>query len=266
MALPYAIIFPLLAVTATAQPMDGSSLISPEMSISSANNICPNKPTHDERVHCMCNIEFLDTLQGCQAELADCFQKKLNDDLEPAFSAWHDGCDKYITLPPVTKPATTTTTDSFSYDEDFCLTAAKQACESAHIQLNQCSSFKTDPGQFSTCMCDPRILRNEYTCEILLATRCLGISAAVTDMSLSAACDNFESVVGTGLPDAATTTIHLSTTTTPALEPATPIGTTPTIPLSTTPPTPMNGAARSTLYGGRATVVMVLFVLVLITL
>ncbi|KAM7197439.1 hypothetical protein V8F20_006584 [Naviculisporaceae sp. PSN 640] len=269
------------AKPATAHPLNGARDISPELGITmclpgshvtampnydswiqSRDTTCHNRPTYEQRAACYCEPKVFSLIQGCQSELADCFQDKNAFPMSTAYSQWHDICDTLTltshgptTTTPAGTPASITqppqTPPEVVWDKDFCLTQAKEACEGAKLDLAHCSSLmRVDATAYDSCTCSPPLLSKAYTCEILASNRCLVHSSTkpkeVTDMLLWSWCPNAESVLGSGIPDATPTPIRFST---PAITtPASPITPAPTIPISTTPakPTTTSSAAART--------------------
>lgn len=134
--------------------------------------------------------------------------------MSTAYSEWHHMCDTPTvtgpgpTTTPAKTPATITqppeTTPEVVWDEDFCMTDVKEACEGAKIDLSRCSSLmRVDPTAYDSCTCEPLLLSRAYTCEILAANRCLVRTGTkpkeVTDMLLWSWCPNAESVLGSGI-------------------------------------------------------------------
>ncbi|KAK0718019.1 hypothetical protein B0T26DRAFT_676243 [Lasiosphaeria miniovina] len=163
-------------------------------------NSCPDLPTVEQRRACLCNQDFFNSMFECESELRLCFlAKNLDSTIENAVEEWHQACDKYAAV-TLTTPPVSTIASTMQRNDDFCLTDVVSACQSALIGLSRCSNSMHDATQFSSCTCQPQLLSNAYTCEYLQTVSCMHASNfAVSDMVFYSLCDNFASVIGTGL-------------------------------------------------------------------
>ncbi|KAM5358812.1 hypothetical protein ACJZ2D_014953 [Fusarium nematophilum] len=147
---------------------------------------------------CLCNQDYLDSLYGCENELRLCF---LNDDLDSTFESgilsWESLCGSVVTFSPTTLAASAYT----AHPEELC-GEVKKACLTAKNLLNECLSYvsERDTSSFSSCTCRPQLLRLDYSCEYIGNASCLATDVALTSLSGYSWCDNFASVIGTGLP------------------------------------------------------------------
>jgi hypothetical protein len=133
---------------------------------------------------------------SCDSEERLCFG---NSDLDPSIQSgidqWHSICDGRIPFSPTT-PAVSSITASFIPSN--CL-AAEAACASAAAGNSACSvsyAGKSQTESFSSCLCQPSILSQEYTCAFLGNMSCQQTSAALSNMAEYSFYSNLVSVVG----------------------------------------------------------------------
>ncbi|KAK3368816.1 hypothetical protein B0T24DRAFT_630702 [Lasiosphaeria ovina] len=211
-------------------------------------NSCPDLPTVEQRRACLCNQDFFNSMFECESELRLCFLgKRLDSTIENVVEEWHQACDKYAAA-TMTTPPVSTIASTMQRNDDFCLTDVVSACQSALIGLSRCSNSMPDATQFSSCTCQPQLLSNAYTCEYLQAVSCMHASDfAVSDMVFYSLCDNFASVIGTGLPAPTRSTVLFSTSPTPSPPPTitepTPTATANLLTTTTANPTSSSAAA-----------------------
>ncbi|KAH8898272.1 hypothetical protein GQ53DRAFT_415420 [Thozetella sp. PMI_491] len=137
-----------------------------------------------------------DRPRSCENQLRACFASdELDNEMEEASSLWLSLCKTYITYTPTT-PVLSEVTSSF--DDAFCNTVVKSACGAATVALDKCDTI-LDESLLSECVCQPSILRYDYTCEYMGNITCFSTAAALSNLFLSSACANFDSVIGTGL-------------------------------------------------------------------
>jgi hypothetical protein len=117
-------------------------------------------------------------------------------------SVWHSICDNSISFTPTTLPLSTITA---LYNEDYCTTAFS-SCASVSYELGQCQlSYGSVGSTVLSCLCQPKILSLEYTCDFLGNISCQQISAALTNMVAYPYCTNLLSVLGPAAASALTT-------------------------------------------------------------
>ncbi|OBS26241.1 hypothetical protein FPOA_00182 [Fusarium poae] len=167
-----------------------------------SGNSCATVLVRPGKQKCLCNQKYLDSLYKCENELQLCFLgNELDSTFDEGIKSWESLCDSIITFSP--------TTPSFSayneYPDQLCA-EVKKVCQTAENMINECLSYVSDvdTSSFSSCTCRPELLRLDYSCEYIGNASCLATSLA-TEAALSnlwgySDCDNFESVIGTGLP------------------------------------------------------------------
>ena len=129
---------------------------------------------------------------SCESELHICLENDGADQVfqEAAFS-WHQDCDSYISH----QPTTPVVTPLASYvGDDYCFSTVDAACVSAEVLLDNCIKFAGDDARFTSCTCDPAIVRLEYTCQFLGNTSCLGAEATLSEV-IGYSCSNFGQVM-----------------------------------------------------------------------
>jgi hypothetical protein len=133
----------------------------------------------------------------CESEMRVCFESdRLDINYEEALSLWHSLCNTFTTFSPSTPPVSVI---SSNYDA-FCIdNNLHSACATAQLLSDQCeSSFSSDNGGFTSCLCQPRFLSLDYSCEYLGNTSCLGIPATMSNL-IGYPCPNFAPIIGTGI-------------------------------------------------------------------
>lgn len=117
-------------------------------------------------------------------------------------SVWHSICDNKISFTPTTPPLSSITAP---YNGDYCTTAFS-SCVSVSYELGQCQlSYGSIGSTVLSCLCQPKILSLEYTCEFLGNISCQQMSAALTNMAAYPYCTNLLSVLGPAAASALTT-------------------------------------------------------------
>jgi hypothetical protein len=130
----------------------------------------------------------------CVNEERLCFDNNdLGGSFQTGLAAWHNVCDSSTTAAITTPPLSSITV---SEKLDFCVTAFS-SCDGFSVSVDQCSLSYSGQNFFS-CLCQPKILSLEYTCEFLGNTSCQLSSAALTNLELYPYCSNLVSVLGTG--------------------------------------------------------------------
>ncbi|KAI8718231.1 hypothetical protein NCS52_00601300 [Fusarium sp. LHS14.1] len=146
---------------------------------------------------CLCHQEYLDSLSGCENELRLCYRREdLGVNFDRARELWNSLCGSVITFDPTTAPPSSYE----AYPDQLCQ-EIKTKCAGARELLRECTDYvsDTDGSKFSSCTCRPTLLREAYSCAYVGNTTCLGLGATLSNV-LGYQCDNFESVIGTGLP------------------------------------------------------------------
>lgn len=134
---------------------------------------------------------------SCENELRLCFLNDGEDsEMQRAISAWHSVCDSHVNFSPTTPSISSLTT---TYDNDYCGNVVGLACESEKALLEECSNIINDATKFSSCTCQPQILKYDYTCEYLANISCYETGATLSSMWPYSLCDNFGSIIGSGL-------------------------------------------------------------------
>jgi hypothetical protein len=138
------------------------------------------------------HIYKADKRPSCQNELRQCFQGNEADNIfQSALFSWSQDCIGYITYSPTTPVLTTLATDIPA----FCGTQVEAACNEAEEILGACETI-TNSAKFSSCLCQPQFLSQDYTCEYLGNVTCLSTTAAFTNLIGSSACSNFGQYIG----------------------------------------------------------------------
>lgn len=114
---------------------------------------------------------------------------------QSAVASWHSFCDSAITFTPTTPLVSMPTT---TWTPQGCLDV-NNACESAKASVDACSPYISDVTRFSSCTCQPNILTLDYSCFYRGNISCYGNAATLSNMFDYSWCDNFQSVIGTGL-------------------------------------------------------------------
>lgn len=111
-------------------------------------------------------------------------------------SSWDSLCRSFITFSPTTLAASAYT----AHPDDLCV-EVKKACLTAKNLLDDCLTHvsDSDTSEFSSCTCQPKLLRLDYSCEYIGNASCFVTEAALSSLRGYSVCDNFESVIGTGL-------------------------------------------------------------------
>ncbi|RSL97654.1 hypothetical protein CDV31_012932 [Fusarium ambrosium] len=163
----------------------------------SSNDDCATVLDRPGKEDCLCNQEYLDSLFGCENELRLCYRREdLGVNFDRARQLWNSLCGSVITFEP-----TTAAPSSYEpYPDEFCL-ELKNNCAEARKLLGECTDYDSvkDASKLSSCTCRPTLLREAYSCVYIGNTTCLGEEATLSNVP-GYQCDNFESVIGTGLP------------------------------------------------------------------
>jgi hypothetical protein len=142
-------------------------------------------------------VTFFLILNRCEYELQRCFLgNELDSTFDEGIEKWDSLCGNYVTFTPTT-PAASAFTD---HPDQLCQ-EVKSACQTAGNLLDECSTYKydLDTSSFSSCTCQPRLLRQEYSCLYIGNASCLVTEVALSNLPGYSQCDNFPSVIGTGL-------------------------------------------------------------------
>jgi len=180
---------------------------------------CADKSTDQEWKSCLCNQDYLNSLFGCESEMRLCFESdRLDTTYEEALSLWHSLCNTFTTFSASTPPVSVV---SASYDIFCGDNGVQSACTTASLLFDQCtSSFSSNNARFTSCLCQPRFLSLDYSCEYLGNTSCLGIPATAPNM-VGYPCPNFAEIIGTGIASQSVVTVSLPNTITgPIVTPA----------------------------------------------
>ncbi|KAF4462836.1 hypothetical protein FALBO_10349 [Fusarium albosuccineum] len=146
---------------------------------------------------CLCNQDYLDSLYACENELHLCY---LNDDLDDTFESgvmsWDSLCGSVVTFSPTTLSASPYT----AHPDQLCA-EVKKTCLTGHSLIDECLSYVSDEdtSSFSSCTCQPQLLRLDYSCHFIGNASCLVTDVALSSLRGYSECDNFASVIGTGL-------------------------------------------------------------------
>jgi len=211
-------IIPSFAVFAAAQ----SSLFSTSCVPGSQQTAFPNcdrfnnyttcavpSNTNEEWKDCLCNQDYINSLPGCESEVRLCFlDTRLDLTYQTALSLWHSLCNTFTTFPTTTP---TLSTISASYDALCGDSAIGEACATARLLFDDCSSSFSAPNLLTSCVCQPQFLSLDYSCEYLGNTSCLGIPATVEEL-VGYGCSNFGAVIGTGIASHSIVTVSAFTT------------------------------------------------------
>src|SRR5439155_14855 len=86
------------------------------------------------------------------------------------------------------------------YPDQFCQDI-RSACFTAKNLIDECITYAGDTTteSWSSCTCRSSFLRMDYSCEYMGNKTCLGIGATLSSVWGYIGCDNFASVIGTGL-------------------------------------------------------------------
>ncbi|KAK3331623.1 hypothetical protein B0T19DRAFT_455910 [Cercophora scortea] len=156
-------------------------------------DVCGPVTPKEKKKECLCKQPVIDALYGCESEYRLCFlDHDMDSGQEEAISLWHSVCDTFVTVPITTLPVSSLTT---TRDLSKCLEGVKDACSSAMIIGKQCATLTDNSAKFSSCMCDPQNIRNDYTCEYLVDVSCNDKTADTSTMVLYSMCPNFDSVI-----------------------------------------------------------------------
>lgn len=130
----------------------------------------------------------------CENELELCYRGNYyQDSFDRGIELWDSLCRSYVTFSPTTPSAKPYT----AYPEQLCVDVDK-ACQTARNILRDCLPYvsDTDTSRLSSCECQPRLLRQAYTCQYIGNVSCLATEAATTNAYGYGTCDNFDSVIG----------------------------------------------------------------------
>lgn len=130
----------------------------------------------------------------CENELQLCYRGNYyQDSFDRGIELWDSLCRSYVTFSPTSPSAKPYT----AYPEDLCIDVDK-ACQTARNILSDCLPYvsDTDTSRLSSCECQPRLLRQAYTCQYIGNASCLAMEAATTNAYGYGICDNFDSVIG----------------------------------------------------------------------
>ncbi|KAH7006429.1 hypothetical protein EDB82DRAFT_493562 [Fusarium venenatum] len=174
-----------------------------------SGNSCATVLDRPGKQKCLCNQKYLDSLYKCENELQLCFLgNELDSTFDKGIKSWESLCDSVITFSPTTPPFSAYT----EYPDELCA-EVKKVCQTAENMINECLEYVSDvdTSSFSSCTCRPELLRLDYSCEYIGNASCLATYLA-TEAELSnlwgySGCDNFESVIGTGLPEMSDATL-----------------------------------------------------------
>ncbi|KAH7263813.1 hypothetical protein BKA59DRAFT_431376 [Fusarium tricinctum] len=162
-----------------------------------SGNVCSTVLDRPGKQECLCNQDYLDSIFECEYELQRCFLgNELDSTFDEGIEKWDSLCGSYVTFTPTT-PAASAFTD---HPDQLCQ-EVKRACQTAKNLLDECSTYKydLDTSTFSSCTCQPRLLRQEYSCLYVGNASCLVTEVALSNLPGYSECDNFPSVIGTGL-------------------------------------------------------------------
>lgn len=135
--------------------------------------------------------------QRCEYELQLCFLgNELDSTFDEGVELWHSLCGAYVTFTPTTPAASAFT----EYPDELCQ-EVKKACQTAKSMRDECSTHKDDldTSSPSSCTCNPRLLRQEYTCLYVGNASCLATEVAFSNLPGYSRCDNFQLVIGSGV-------------------------------------------------------------------
>ncbi|KAH7249552.1 hypothetical protein B0J15DRAFT_514235 [Fusarium solani] len=157
----------------------------------SSNDVCATVMDRPGKEDCLCH-------QECENELRLCYRREdLGVNFDRARELWNSLCGSVITFDPTTAPPS-----SYEpYPDQLCQNI-KTRCAEARKLLRECTDYTSDKdtSRLSSCTCRPTLLREAYSCAYVANTTCLGLEATLSNVH-GYQCDNFESVIGTGLPD-----------------------------------------------------------------
>lgn len=159
-----------------------------------SGNACATVLDRPGKQKCLCNQDYLDSLYNCENELELCYRGNYyQDTFDRGIELWESLCRSYVTFSPTTPSAQPYTI----YPEQLCVDVDK-ACQSARNILSDCIPYvsDTDTSRLSSCECQPRLLRQAYTCQFIGNASCLAVEAATTNAYGYGVCDNFGSVIG----------------------------------------------------------------------
>jgi hypothetical protein len=131
-------------------------------------------------------------LHSCESELRLCFLGNEEDgDMMVVASKWHSLCDSFVTAKPTTPILTSISTP---FDDEFCGSRVRGACATVSFRFGACTTLSD--AAFTSCACQPDLIREDYTCEFLANSSCLGLPAATTDVALYGYCsDTFDQAI-----------------------------------------------------------------------
>ncbi|KAK3681765.1 hypothetical protein B0T22DRAFT_301064 [Podospora appendiculata] len=200
------------------------------------SDVCGPVTPKEKKKECLCQQPVIDSLYGCESELRLCFlDHDMDSGQEEAISLWHSVCDTFVTVPITTASVVALTT---TMDQVSCIERVQDACSSAKMANSECATLTGD-AEFSSCVCDPQKIRNEYTCEYLYDVSCNSKTGDVSTMLAATLCDNFNSVIASATASATVSTVHLTdTVTSTTLSPGSTISTSGPELTTTTEPTP----------------------------
>ncbi|KAN0089840.1 hypothetical protein V8E51_018419 [Hyaloscypha variabilis] len=161
-------------------------------------NTCPYLSTDQAREECLCNQDYVNSLFGCESEMRVCYEgDSLDDDYQSALSSWHSLCDTFL---PSTLTVTTPPLSQITENYLATCQAEQDACSTMQLLQDNCdNSFTEANAAYTSCLCQPRWLSLDYTCEFEGNRSCLGVPATLSNM-IGYDCPNFQDVIGTGLP------------------------------------------------------------------
>lgn len=108
---------------------------------------------------------------------------------------WHSVCDTYINFTPTTPVLSSLTA---TRNNNFCRSDVIHNCLSASASNEQCSPLADNPSAHSSCLCQPPLILNFYTCLFLGNASCqVGTTAALTNIPLYTFCSNAPEVIAT---------------------------------------------------------------------
>jgi len=106
---------------------------------------------------------------------------------------WHSVCDSYINFVPTTPVLSSLTA---TRNNNFCRSDVVHNCLSASASNEQCIPLADTSSALSSCLCQPPLILNLYTCLFLGNASCqAGTSAALTNIPLYTFCSNAPEVV-----------------------------------------------------------------------
>ena len=108
--------------------------------------------------------------------------------------SWHALCDSYVKFTPTTPFLSEITSDR---NNDFCQTLVKGACSSAKVGFNDCLDLVMEGAKYSSCICAPSLIAQDYSCEFLGNTSCLATAATLSNLVPYSSCSNFGAVMST---------------------------------------------------------------------